>query len=220
MPTNSDLPILIVDDETGVQFLLSEILSREGFPVKAVGSVKEALDALSSFDPKIIVTDIRMPGDDGFVLLTRAKEMYPEISIILITGHGDKETILKAMRKGAFDYIDKPFDDQDLIDSVIRASEMLVLRKKLKSIEKSSIHSAQMTSVGLYSTIITGNLTPIIVELHDSLNQIKQLLVDRDILDNSFNQQLDKGKNAIFQMIETLSQFRKSQRRPLPVNSK
>lgn len=113
--------ILIVDDEDTIRNLLKSRMTREGFEVFVASNADEAEKHLAQ-TPEIgvIVTDIKMPGRDGIALLKAIKEGSPSRRVIVITGHGEKEMAVQALRSGASDYLEKPFDLDELTHSVKR----------------------------------------------------------------------------------------------------
>src|SRR5918994_81480 len=100
--------ILIVDDEPGVRSSLSGVLRDEGFEVEAAASGEDCLDrvARSSFD--VIVLDVWLPGVDGLVTLQRLRERKVDAQVIMISGHGNIESAVRAIKMGAFDFVEKP----------------------------------------------------------------------------------------------------------------
>lgn len=113
--------VLVVDDEETIRKLLKSRLEREGCEVTVATNVAEAKTQLSgTTEYGVIVTDLRMPGEDGFALTSWAKEKSKQIQVIVITGHGEKEIAVKALREGASDYLEKPFDLDELTHAVKR----------------------------------------------------------------------------------------------------
>jgi len=113
--------ILIVDDEINMLLVLEAVLRKEGFPVLKAADGLEALQALEKEDIAVVVTDLKMPGLDGLGLLGRVTDEYPGIPVIIITAHGTVSTAVEALKKGAFDYITKPFDREDLLNIIQKA---------------------------------------------------------------------------------------------------
>ncbi len=115
--------ILIVDDEAGMQRLLSRVLLREGYETTPVGSAKEALELISvdSFD--LILTDIQMPEKNGLELLREIKEFDPSLLIMVMTAYGTVESAVEALRNGAYDYLTKPFETDEIRLAVAKALE-------------------------------------------------------------------------------------------------
>lgn len=113
--------VLVVDDEDTIRNLLKSRLTREGFEISVAQQADEAEKALTQFsDIGVMITDIKMPGKDGIQLTKSAKEKYPNLRVIVITGHGEKEMAIQALRNGASDYLEKPFDLDELTHSVKR----------------------------------------------------------------------------------------------------
>jgi len=112
--------VLAVDDDQVVRTLLKGILS-ENYDAHVCSSAKEGLEYLAHSEPHTIITDIKMPGKDGFDFLAQIKEMYPNIPVIMITSSSEKETAIKAVKSGAFDFLEKPLNKKELIISVERA---------------------------------------------------------------------------------------------------
>ena len=110
--------ILIVDDELNMRLVLKALLNKEGYDVVTAADGFEALKILKGGDVEVVVTDMKMPKLDGMGLLERVIREYPSMPVIIITAHGTIATAVDALKKGAFDYITKPFD-QDELKSVI-----------------------------------------------------------------------------------------------------
>lgn len=113
--------ILIVDDELNMLLVLEALLSREGYEVITAADGLEALDFIHGDDIAVIVTDLKMPRLDGLGLLSRVVKEYPSIPVIMITAHGTIETAVEALKKGAFDYITKPFEQEELKNIIRKA---------------------------------------------------------------------------------------------------
>jgi len=115
--------ILIADDEKAIRETVSMILNEEGYETDAVPNGKAALELLEAKNYDILITDIKMPEMDGMQLINQSFKICPQTSIIIITAHGSIESAIDALRKGAFDYILKPFDFDDLLLRVGRLME-------------------------------------------------------------------------------------------------
>jgi len=113
--------VMIVDDEDTIRKLLKGRLEREGHDVAVANGADEAEAAFAAGgEVGVMVTDLKMPGKDGFQLMAWAKERYPQLRVIVITGHGEKDVAVKALRSGASDYLEKPFDLDELSHAVKR----------------------------------------------------------------------------------------------------
>lgn len=110
--------ILIVDDELNMRLVLKALLNKEGYEVVTAADGFEALKILKGGDVEVVVTDMKMPKLDGMGLLERVNREYPPTPVIIITAHGTIAAAVDALKKGAFDYITKPFD-QDELKSVV-----------------------------------------------------------------------------------------------------
>ncbi|WP_305045688.1 sigma-54-dependent transcriptional regulator [Geoalkalibacter sp.] len=115
--------ILIVDDEQGMRRLLDRVLSREGYETVAVPGGEEALRELGIGGVDLALVDIQMPGMTGLELLERIKEFDPGLPTIMITAYGTVESAVKALRAGAYDYITKPFETDEIKLTVAKALE-------------------------------------------------------------------------------------------------
>ncbi|MBA7657446.1 Regulatory protein AtoC [subsurface metagenome] len=107
--------ILIVDDEENMCRILSELLTRAGYSTYDTGNAKEALKIFKNNEISLVITDLIMPGINGLQLLSMLKETDPALPVILITAYGTVDTAVEAMKKGAYDYILKPFDNEEIL---------------------------------------------------------------------------------------------------------
>ncbi|MEQ8344706.1 MAG: sigma-54 dependent transcriptional regulator [Sneathiellaceae bacterium] len=124
--------ILIVDDEADIRELVAGILEDEGYETRLAGTAREALDAVEQRRPTMAILDIWLQGSDmdGLEVLERLKAIHPELPVIVISGHGNIETAVAAIKHGAYDYLEKPFNADRLIIQVKRAIEAAVLKRE------------------------------------------------------------------------------------------
>ncbi len=113
--------ILCVDDEPDLLDTLRRILSRQGYRVATAVTGEEALVALSRQRPSLVITDLMMPDIDGMRVLERSVELYPDVPVLLITAYATVQTAVDAIRRGAYDYVPKPFTHQQLLVVIERA---------------------------------------------------------------------------------------------------
>jgi two-component system NtrC family response regulator len=110
--------ILVVDDEKNYLLVMKELLAEEGYEVLTAQSASAALEILAETDPDLVITDMKMPGRSGLELLEQIKQKDPQMPVIMMTAFGTVEKAVEAMRKGAYDYITKPFDNEILKKTV------------------------------------------------------------------------------------------------------
>jgi two-component system, NtrC family, response regulator AtoC len=121
MITDSPRQILVVDDEPNLRRVLAAQLSRDGYEVHAVADGKAALKILEEQYVDVVITDLRMPELDGLELMRRALALEPELPVVIITAHGTVDNAVEALKSGAFDYITKPFDQNEVRNVVRKA---------------------------------------------------------------------------------------------------
>ncbi len=117
------MKVAIVDDEADMRQSISQWLALSGFDTETYGSAEEALAAITPEFPGIIVSDVRMPGMDGMAFLKRLMSMDSALPVIMITGHGDVPMAVEAMRVGAFDFLEKPFNPDRMTELAKRATQ-------------------------------------------------------------------------------------------------
>jgi two-component system, NtrC family, nitrogen regulation response regulator NtrX len=128
--------ILIVDDEPAIQSTLRGVLEDEGYRITAVGSGEDALAVVGDESPDLVFLDIWMPGKDGLQTLADLKRQRPEVTVVMISGHGTIETAVKATRLGAYDFIEKPLSLEKTLLIVSRALEHARLERENASLRE------------------------------------------------------------------------------------
>jgi putative nucleotidyltransferase with HDIG domain len=121
--TEKQKTILIVDDEEVIRRLLHQKLSGEGYHCEEAGSAEQALDRLRSNTVELVILDIKMPGKSGIELLPEIRASYTDTAVIMATAITDTSTAIQCMKDGAYDYLTKPFNLDEVILSVVRALE-------------------------------------------------------------------------------------------------
>jgi two-component system, response regulator AauR len=130
------LSVLIVEDDPHVLLGCQQALQLEDIASIGVGSAEEALARVGADFPGIVVSDIRLPGKDGLTLLGELKQRDPSLPVVLITGHGDIGMAVGAMRDGAYDFIEKPFSPERLVEVVRRALEQRSLAREVSALRR------------------------------------------------------------------------------------
>jgi two-component system, NtrC family, nitrogen regulation response regulator NtrX len=132
--------ILIVDDEADIRELVSGILEDEGYRTRSAGNSDDALAAVGARRPNLLFLDIWLQGSklDGLQLLDAVKEQHPELPVVMISGHGNIETAVSAIKRGAYDFIEKPFKADRLVLVADRALEASQLKREVKALKQLS----------------------------------------------------------------------------------
>ncbi|MEN8212843.1 MAG: nitrogen regulation protein NR(I) [Pseudomonadota bacterium] len=113
----------IVDDDPSIRWVLEKSLAKAGIATRSFEQADDALQQLKSSQPDVVISDIRMPGMGGLEFLQRLREQSPELPVIVITAHSDLDSAVAAYHGGAFEYLPKPFDIEEVVDKVQRACQ-------------------------------------------------------------------------------------------------
>jgi YesN/AraC family two-component response regulator len=167
--------ILIVDDEDILRNLIVRFMKKEGYEPIEASEGKSAIELYKITNPQVVLSDVRMPGMDGISLLRQVKKIDPQAIFILMTGYGDEETVLEALRAGATNFFKKPFNFKevsDVINSVIRHKMM---------VDISPFYSESLVEEKKKFEIITenANILPVINQIGVHL---KSLFPESDII--------------------------------------
>ncbi|MDX2289621.1 MAG: sigma-54 dependent transcriptional regulator [Hyphomicrobiaceae bacterium] len=138
--------ILIVDDEADIRDLVAGILEDEGHQTRLARDSDEALRMVEERRPQLVILDIWLQGSrlDGLEVLSIIKKAYPDLPVVIISGHGNIETAVTAIKRGAYDYIEKPFKADRLILVTLRALEASQLKREVRELRERSTVSADM----------------------------------------------------------------------------
>src|ERR1700750_1318892 len=138
--------ILIVDDEADICELVSGLLQDEGYSTRTARDSDSALNEIKSRRPNLLFLDIWLQGSrlDGLQLLDSVKEQHPELPVVMISGHGNIETAVAAIKRGAYDFIEKPFKADRLVLVADRALETSRLRREVKDLKQLAPYSATL----------------------------------------------------------------------------
>ena len=135
---NVPAKILVVDDERPIRELLKQILVKEGYEVVTVPDGHAAVAKAKAGDrPNLALLDMRMPGIDGIETMKQLKAICPELDMVMITGYGTKKLALQAMKLGAYDYLEKPFNIQRVRDIIRKCFELRDLNREVAELRKS-----------------------------------------------------------------------------------
>ncbi|MGD9649821.1 MAG: sigma-54-dependent transcriptional regulator [Dongiaceae bacterium] len=157
---NSKHEILIVDDEKDIRFFLENILKDEGFQIRTAGTDAEAIQAVRERRPSLVILDIWLQGSklDGIGLLDNFKREYPTMPAVMISGHGSIEAAVAAIKKGAYEFIEKPFKSDKLLLTIERAIEAARLQReneelRLKVAADTNFNGSSPVVMGIKQTI-------------------------------------------------------------------
>jgi DNA-binding NtrC family response regulator len=150
LPPNAlkDIRVLVVDDEDMLAWSIDTELKAVGAEVTRAGSVREALERFAAAAPDLVVSDLKLPDGNGLELLKKWRIEQPDLPVILITAHGAIDSAITALRLGAFDYLQKPFNMKDLLAAVKRSAEVAKLRQKVHRLQAAEAKAPEVTIVG------------------------------------------------------------------------
>jgi two-component system, NtrC family, nitrogen regulation response regulator NtrX len=147
------LDVLVVDDEADIRELVSGVLEDEGYSVRSAADSTAALDAIEERRPSLLLLDVWLQGSrlDGLQILQEVKRRDPNLPVLMISGHGNLDTAVAAIREGAIDFIEKPFEAERLVHLVARATETDRLRRENENLRQQFGHDDQLhgTSVAV-----------------------------------------------------------------------
>lgn len=115
--------ILVIDDDIDMQSLLSDIITPEGYEVMTADNGKKALKKLAAFSPDLVLLDIKLPDMDGMKVLEEIRKTGTDSIVIMLTGYGDIKDAVQSMKMGAFNYITKPFENEEILLNIKEALE-------------------------------------------------------------------------------------------------
>ena len=140
------LEVLVVDDEADIRELVSGVLEDEGYAVRAAADSTAALEAIEERRPSLLLLDVWLQGSrlDGLQILQEVKRRDPNLPVLMISGHGNLDTAVAAVREGAIDFIEKPFEAERLVHLVARATETERLRRENETLRQQIGHDDQL----------------------------------------------------------------------------
>ncbi|WP_306519733.1 nitrogen regulation protein NR(I) [Rheinheimera sp.] len=135
--------VWIIDDDNSIRWVLEKALSRAGIVCESYASADLMLQRLEYDQPAVVVSDIRMPGTDGMALLSKLQQLAPELPVIIMTAHSDLDSAVNAFKRGAFEYLPKPFDINEAVALISRALEHANAKKP----KQQPAASSQLTEI-------------------------------------------------------------------------
>lgn len=211
--------LLIIDDERPILEMLEISLNSEGYDVFTAESGKAGLEIFGRENPKLILTDIKMPGMDGIEVLKSIKEKDSETEVIVITGHGDMDSAIAALRCGASDFLTKPIRDEILVLALERAKQKISIAQQLKdyaenleqTVEKRTrelrkaqenlVKSERLATIGETVAGVAHYIKNILNGLHGGMYRVNSAMAKHK------PEQIEDGWNMVQRNIEKISQL-------------
>jgi len=154
------LEVLVVDDEVDIRDLVSGVLEDEGYSVRTAADSTAALEAIRDRRPSLLLLDVWLQGSrlDGLQLLQEVKRFDPSLPVLIISGHGNLDTAVAAIREGAVDFIEKPFEAERLLHLVARATETERLRRENASLRQQMAHDQVLSGTSVAINTVRATL--------------------------------------------------------------
>jgi len=135
---NSQIKVLVLDDEINFTEEIEEFLQANGFISFTANNVQKGRSILKSKDIDLLILDVRLKGISGLDVLKEVKTEYPKLEVIIVSAHGDMETVIKALRYGAIDYLKKPFRLIDIQIAIQKTKKFIDLQRTIKNYEETT----------------------------------------------------------------------------------
>jgi len=193
--------VLVVDDEESVRIILQRFLKEAGYDVVTAADGQEALDKVSELKVRVVLSDVKMPGMSGIEVLRKLTADYPDICVIMATAVVDTQTAVEAMKLGAYDYVTKPFNRDDLVIRVRKAIEKFELEGKLE--ERTAELELAMRSAEAANQAKSSFLAGMSHELRTPLTAILGL---SEVLQDEYFGKLNKKQKEYLDDIRTSGQ--------------
>ena len=190
--------VLVIDDDPGVRDYMEALVARQGYEVFAAADGEEALRNLSISQPDLITLDVVLPGMDGLQTLDKLKQLLPDVPVVMLSGHGQARNIVEAMRRGASDFLRKPFEVEELELAFQKALEKRALKQEVERLRGRARSETELS-------LLTGD-NPKMREIRDIIEQV----ADTDIT------VLIRGESGTGKEVVARTLFRLSGRRDQP----
>ena len=165
------LSILVIDDESAIRRTIGDHLVARGHRVQEAEDGQQGLDVLARGDVDVVITDLKMPGKDGFEVLREARRIAPDTEVIMVTAFGEVEAAVQAMREGAFDFFTKPVRMRDLTAALHRTLRFQALRRENERYRERLDHLDAEARSRFGLGAIIGD-SPAITEVKDRIRQV------------------------------------------------
>ena len=135
MATDSNISVLIIDDEADMCDMLSHVLNQAGFTTYTAHDGNTGLEVFNKESPSVVILDLRMPGMNGMDVLKQIKHTGSETPVIIITAYGEIQSAVEAIKHGAYNYFNKPFDNEEVVLTVEKAIEERAMRQEIRMLK-------------------------------------------------------------------------------------
>ncbi|MGK5089396.1 response regulator [Bdellovibrionota bacterium FG-2] len=173
--------ILVIDDEETIREGLAKLLKLDGYEVLTAVDGPHGLEAFDRFDPNIVLTDIKMPHMDGIEVLKRIREKSQQTGVILITGHGDRDLAIRALRDGAFDFFNKPVDFDKLSHLIKRKLEAQELDRERERLQVQLFQSSKLATIGTLAGGVAYELNSPLAVVVAYVDEVRAMIEDRQV---------------------------------------
>ncbi len=136
LQVNSQIKVLVIDDEVNFTEEIEEFLHNQGYKSFTANNVQQGKTILKNHDIDLLILDVRLKGVNGLEVLREVKQTYPKLEVIIVSAHGDMDTVITALRNGAIDYLKKPFRHTDIQIAIQRTQRFLELQRVIKDMEE------------------------------------------------------------------------------------
>jgi len=201
--------ILLVDDEDSFRGTVSKRLSRRSMDVRTASDGREALDLLENHSVEVVVTDVKMPNMNGIELLGRIKEKYPDIEVILLTGHVAASDGVEGIKGGAFDYLTKPVELEHLVSKIRQAREMIRWRQDQrkeaefrKRMEQQMMITERLAALGTMATGVAHEINNPLAIIRESAGWMRLILGKEEMAAVPRRADLERALNKIEMGVE------------------
>lgn len=201
------LRVLVIDDDESIRSLVESMLS-DAYILETAESAVRALETIEIFKPNIVVTDVRMPEIDGIVFLQQAKKVNPAILFIIVTGFSNKTMAISAIREGAYDFVEKPFSKEALVNSVKRAANSIYSSLELREARNRSVQSEKLAAVGMMAGSIIHELMNPIAIIDGVAHRMLKQVVDGQIAPDTFKEGCEKIINLVERVVKVKNSMR------------
>ncbi len=173
--------ILVIDDEETLREGLAKLLRLDGYEVLTAVDGPKGLEICERFLPNVVLTDVKMPHMDGIQVLNVIKEKFPKIGVILITGHGDRELAISALRDGAFDFFNKPVDFDKLSNSIKGKLEVQELEQERERLQVQLFQSSKLATIGTLAGGVAYELNSPLAVVVAYVDEVRAMIEDRHV---------------------------------------